>query len=236
MDSRPLGLRPPADDRHLLRYPLTAGTVPSKPTPAVLGIAWYSGFDAPARDEVGHYWIGRGGNWGHVRGGHAICVKPPALRDPVRSWAFYDQGQEGACVGFACCRMMSLLNAVPGSVERYDGAWLYHEAQRIDEWPGESYSGTSLRAGLDVLRAQGPVRLFRGKPYGPHADDGVEANRWATSVEDVVACLHQPASLGYVTLCNSWGRTGYPHFVRLPLEALDRLLREDGEAVIPTDR
>jgi hypothetical protein len=43
-------------------------------------------------------------------------------------------------------------------------------------------------------------------------------------------------SAGYVTLVNSWGH-GYPHQVRLPLAALQRLVfEEDGEAVVVTDR
>jgi hypothetical protein len=51
--------------------------------------------------------------------------------------------------------MMSLLNR-----KRYDAGWLYHEAQRIDEWPGEDYDGTSVRAGMDVLRTEGHRRKF----------------------------------------------------------------------------
>jgi hypothetical protein len=230
MDPHPLGMIPPTDDRHRQLYGLTAGTIPTVPTPVVLGINWYSVFDHPSTDEQGRWWIGREVDWGQVRGGHAICAKPSAIRDSMRNWTVFDQGSEGACVGFSCARMMTLLNS-----ETYSGFWIYHQAQRIDEWPGEDYDGTSVRAGCDVLRTTGPVRIFRGKEYGPDAVDGIEANRWAESVDEILACLHQSGAGGFVTLLNSWGRS-YPHYVRLPLEGLDRLLREGGEATVVTDR
>jgi hypothetical protein len=199
----------------------------------VLGINWWSSFDFPLREDRAFggpvYWIGRGGDWGRVRGGHAICAKPRFLTDSTPWWDFYDQGQEGACVGFAASRMMSLLNRA-----RYDARWLYREAQRIDEWPGESYEGTSVRAGLDVLRERGHRRVFRGASRPEDVGAGVSANRWARSVDDVLACLGDP-NAGFVILLNSWGRS-FPHYVRLPVEALDRLLREDGEATVIVDR
>ena len=45
----------------------------------------------------------------------------------------------------------------------YDGFWLYHEAQKIDEWPGEDYDGTSVRAGLDILRKRGHCEIREGR-------------------------------------------------------------------------
>src|SRR5215216_5658879 len=110
--ARPLGRRQPTDDRHLLRYPLTAPLLPDKPTPVIAGVNWYSAFDEPAWDARGRFWIvgNDTANLGYVRGGHAFCFKPHGIEDPVPWWAFYDQGQEGACVGFAISRALSLLN------------------------------------------------------------------------------------------------------------------------------
>lgn len=227
--ARLLGRRPPTDDRHLQRFSLTPSTIPAKPTPVVLGIWWYSAFDFPEKVD-GAYWIGRNLDWGSIRGGHAICIKPDALTDTSGWWSFYDQGDEGACVGFAASRMMSLLNR-----KRYDASWLYHRAQdAYDEWEGSDYDGTSLRAGMDVLRLEGHRKRWWRFNLPPDREQGILENRWAGSVVEILACL-QNVQADFVTLCNSWGKD-YPHHVKLPLAALERLLREDGEATVVVDR
>lgn len=227
MAPQPLGRLVPEDWEHVEKYPLSAAAAVPYAAPVVLGVNWYSNFDEPVRDGRA-WWIGRGG-LGAIRGGHAIAVRPYATRDLAAWWRFYDQGTEGACVGFASARMMTLLNR-----RRYDARWLYHEAQKIDEWPGEGYSGTSVRAGMDVLRDRGPRRFGQELP---RVGDGIAANRWATTVDEVLACLASPAydQVGAVPLLNSWGPS-YPHIVWLPLSTLERLLNEDGEATIITDR
>jgi len=127
---------------------------------------------------------------------------------------------------------MTLLNR-----KRYDARWLYREAQRVDEWEGEAYCGTSVRAAMDVLRTQGHAPTYRGVTRPVDASEGISENRWAQSVDEVLACLQSPryATLGAVAVLNSWG-TQYPHTVWLPLETLDRLIREDGEATLIVDR
>ena len=234
---RNLGRRPPTDDRHLLRYSLTTSTMPTSPTPVVLGINWYTGFDHPTKDSRGAYWLPHAGQpLGRIRGGHAICVRPDALSDVWRS--FYNQHNEGSCVGHAISRMMSLLNR-----ERYDGFALYHAAQLADEWDDTPPAdGTSVRAGCDVARKQGLWRVIRGKTQdAPTPDRGILENRWATSVDEVAACL-SPAdrgqailNRGWVRLVNSWGLS-YPE-VRIDLDVLHRLIFvEGGEATVVTDR
>ncbi len=62
---------------------------------------------------------------------------------PYQYRKYYDQGEQGACVGFGYSWMMSILNR-----RRYDPFWLYNEAQLIDPWddtPPES--GTSEVSG-----------------------------------------------------------------------------------------
>lgn len=219
-----LGRRPPTDWKHVERFPLTAA--PQVPTPAVLGINWYAAFDKPELDSKGRYWIGTG-SLGRVRGGHCICVKS-TQPDLIGWWEFYNQGNEGACVGFGCSRAQTLRNRV-----RYDGFWLYNEAKQLDEWEGEDYEGTSVRAGLEVERTVG---LMRSRSQEIAAQDGISEYRWATSVEMVHASIQSSLadSLGGVPLLNSWGRD-YPHIVWLPDTVLDRLLQEDGEAGLITD-
>lgn len=231
-----LGRRIPTDENHIRRYSLTTGTMPTTPTPVVLGINWYWSFGTPTQDGSGAWWLPRAGqNLGAIRGGHAICVRPDLLIDRWRG--FYDQGNEGACVGYAWCRMMSLLNR-----ERYDGYSLYRAAQAIDDWddtPPEE--GTSVRAGADVARKQGLWRVIRGRCEShPTRAAGILENRWATSIEEIAACLSPTdngqhiLNRGWTRLVNSWGLS-YPE-VRIDLEVLNRLVfQEEGEATVVTD-
>lgn len=227
---RKLGRRRPSDWRHVERYPLGAiGAAEPAPAPVVLGVNWYSNFDDPVRDGS-LYWIGRG-SLGSVRGGHAICARPYHGDDLTSWWEFYDQGEEGACVGFAWSRCMSLLNR-----RRYAARWLYQQAQLGDEYadtPPEE--GTSVRAGGNVLIGQGHERVYGSRTYAADPAQGIQRFRWATSWDEVRSALGLPGSYDGVTLLNSWGRY-YPHLVRITDEAGERLLAEDGEAAVPTDR
>jgi hypothetical protein len=225
-----LGRRAPSDWRHVERFPLTAASLPDRPSPVVLGINWYEAFEQPEQRSDGRWWI-RETNLGGVLGGHAICVKPGLLTDPLGWWDFYNQ-IGGSCVGYSESRAMSLLNRT-----RYWGLWLYEEAQKIDEWPGEDYEGTSVRAGFEILRTVGHQRLIGGYIQAPRLQDGIAAYRWASSVDDVHQTIRMPLadSLGAVPLLNSWGKS-YPRVVWLPDSVLDRLLGEYGEAGLVTDR
>jgi hypothetical protein len=199
----------------------------------------------------------------------------------------YDQGSEGACVGYSQSWMMSILNR-----QLYDAYRLYAEAQGIDEWadtPPEG--GTSLRAGFDILRTKGHWRVYAGKTRSPQLTNGIAANRWIKTVEEVRIAIAagMPVNLGInwyrgffepegkprmdraknlglldywighqsswswiagghaitcvgisdkreaLALCNTWGDS-WPFIVWLPYKAFERLMREDGEAGIVTDR
>lgn len=218
-------------------------------------------------------------DWRHVeRYGFASPVPSQAERIllPPDYRVHYDQGVEGACVGFAGSWMMSILNR-----RRYDPWWLYEMAQEVDEWPGTDYEGTSIRAGFDVLRDAGHRRIYRGVIKPPDVTDGIAENRWATTVDDVRAAISggSPVVLGVnwystfstpvmrssrwwigenldwgsvrgghavcahgvsdrlqaICFVNSWGRD-YPGRVWLSYETLARLMGEDGEVGLVTDR
>jgi hypothetical protein len=240
-----LGRRAPTSWEHVEKYALTADTAPSEPTPVAIGINWYTNFDTPHRFKKERYYIG-GGPLGSVRGGHCVCLEPGGKhRDHVYAWwDFYDQGAEGACVGFGCSRMMSLLNR-----KRYDARWLWDMAKQTDEWPDTNPgddNGTSVHAAAAILAQRGHVawrKGFEGREYRqrdteqPQAQEGISVYRWATSAQQVLDVLQNPtgSKLGAVCILNSWGRS-YPHRVWMPAETLDRLLSEDGEAVLPVDR
>lgn len=112
----------------------------------------------------------------------------------------YDQGQEGACVGYGTSWAMSIHHRGPGrSFPRFDAEWLYRQAQAVDEWPETPpQEGTSVRAAFDVLRTQGDRRIARGVECAPDLQYGVKANRWATSVDEVRAAIAdgRPVTIG----------------------------------------
>ncbi len=139
-----------------------------------------------------------------------------AMLDPAaalvsRVWAQpqrFDQGQTPRCVGFSLAQELS---ADPVSVACSDwtGPNIYALAQKLDEWPGEGYDGTSLLAGLKALQQYGYVGEYR----------------WAATVEDVLNSLSQigpvimagpwlsgmftPDSQGYVNVTGTSGSIGH---------------------------
>lgn len=71
-----------------------------------------------------------------------------------------DQNGYPWCVAFAWSHLWTgspVTHPQPG----LDPARLYQRAQEIDEWPGEDYDGTSVRAGAKVLANQGLIAEYR---------------------------------------------------------------------------
>jgi hypothetical protein len=221
-----------ATDEHIRKYPLRLAFMPQNPAPLSIGISWYSDFDNPVKDKDGKYWIGKNPkSLGQNLGGHCVCVPHKVSADLLSWYRYYDQGEQGACVGFGSSRMMSLLNR-----KMYDARWLWNEAKKIDEWPDTNpgdNEGTSVRAAMDVLRNIGhvPKRSKTAK-----ATDGIAANRWATNIDDLFGVLQNEEykRLGALPILNSWGNF-FPRVVWMPCETHDRLLREDGEYSMITD-
>lgn len=242
MTGGPLGRLVPTDWEHVDKYPLRALAQTERPAkaPVVIGVNWYEAFDRPERDSRGRWWIARDGNLGRVRGGHAVVLPPFGVPEPYSWWTWFDQVSEGICVSEAVARCMALLNR-----KRYQPRPLYDWSQNNDEWPGAEpdYSGTSVRAGLDCARTVGLVPAKRGEPHyvgrgevtrAPDPAEGISANRWATSTDEVLQVL-DAGDRDHVAIANSWGRN-YPRRVLMPAFVLDRLRREDGELGLVTDR
>jgi hypothetical protein len=228
------------------------------PIPVVIGVNWYSNFDTPVDSAgnryrwgakpVGHWWVGRSSNLGQLRGGHCVCLKPRyqgTATDLVGWWDFYNQGAEGACVGFGCSRMMSIMNR-----KRFFARWLWDRSKEIDSWsdtnPGDD-EGTSVRAALNILSTRGHVpwtnsaaQIQADSDYTlrrnltPSLHEGIYRYRWMRSIDDCLSVLGY-GDKDYVDILNSWGRH-YPHLVRMPASVLERLWREDGEIGLVTDR
>lgn len=74
--------------------------------------------------------------------------------------AWMDQGATPTCVGHAWAHW---LEDGPVTQPEYDANpfSIYTQAQKIDEWPGEDYAGTSVRAGAKVLQREGLISEYR---------------------------------------------------------------------------
>ena len=209
---------------------------------------------------------------------------------PLPAWhASWDQGQEGACVGFGSSMMMSIRNNLSAKREgdhRYDPFWLWTEAKTVDGFTHtDPQDGTTVHAAAQILNTLGHVKVVNGVDAQPSLHEGIKAYRWATSVNDVrgAIALGLPVSIGVnwytdfdtptragrvgkrewwigkqdsvlgtvrgghcvcvygasdkrqaVAIKNSWG-SSFP-LVWMPYKTLARLLSEQGEAVVITDR
>jgi hypothetical protein len=103
-----------------------------------------------------------------------------------------DQGREGACVGFAWTieLLASPVRARLGYDANEFALNVYRAAQRIDEWPGENYSGTSVLAGAKIVQQLGLI----------------ESYHWAFGIDDVIDTL---VSFGPVVLGIPWYESMY---------------------------
>jgi hypothetical protein len=126
----------------------------------------------------------------------AVVQRRPRLWLPGPS---LDQGREGACVGHSWVNeataspvRVDLTRAALPGLQGSGQPWprdpqalafaVYLAAQRVDEWEGEAYDGTSVLAGAKVMQRLGLLREYR----------------WAFGIDDVVATViaHGPVVLG----------------------------------------
>lgn len=181
------------------------------------------------------------------------------------TWSCYanlDQGQEGACVGFAWAQELAARPLVVANATERLAQGIYAEAKKLDEWEGEEYSGTSVLAGAKVLCQQGWMDEYR---WAFGLDDlilavgykgpAVLGLNWYEGMfqPDPKGYIHPSGSLagGHAILCrsvnvkqrrfmlhNSWGVGwgSYKGAAWISFEDMDRLLHEAGEACIPVRR
>lgn len=69
------------------------------------------------------------------------------LRPPSKL-IILDQQKEGACTGFGLAAIINLLNQQRENKTRVSPRMLYEMAKLHDEWPGESYAGSSCRGAI----------------------------------------------------------------------------------------
>jgi len=104
--------------------------------------------------------------------------------------AWFNQGQEGACVGFGITHELSARPAeVPSLSNSYARQSIYWEAQKTDPWDGGAYpganpfyEGTSVLAGVKIAQKLG----------------WFESYRWSFGLEDLILGVghNGPAVMG----------------------------------------
>ncbi len=101
------------------------------------------------------------------------------------SW-WGDQGEKPHCVGYSWNHWL-LDGPVTHKGELPVPDVIYEAAQRVDEWEGNDYDGTSVRAGAKVLQSWGKIKEYR----------------WTLDVEDIIAAL---LTTGPVVVGTVWYR------------------------------
>ena len=190
-------------------------------------------------------------------------VSPRPSKRTYRYWndsgAWLDQGSTSSCVGHAWAHYIEdgpITHA--GTVDPFI---IYQLAQKLDEWPGADYDGTSVRGGARAVHDGGWI-------------EGVYA--WAFTVEDIVQALlevgpvvvgtdwysgmTEPDEEGFLSMegalegghayllngvnvqkkalrmKNSWGREwGDEGRAWISFETFAELLRRNGEACLSTE-
>ena len=123
-------------------------------------------------------------------------IETPRIRP--RFWlegVTLDQGAEGACVGFGWTANALARPERPAPQPQPTEANLYarsiyKDAQKIDEWPGENYEGTSVLAGAKVMKSRNHVGEYR----------------WCFGIEDVRDTI---ITTGPVTIGVPWHESMY---------------------------
>jgi hypothetical protein len=172
-----------------------------------------------------------------------------------------DQADTPQCVGYAWAHFLEdgpLTQLGPGPI--LAPSVIYDEAKKVDEWPGEAYDGTSVRAGAKALQARGFISEYRwafdlGTVVNALLTTGpvVMGTNWYAGMfaPDADGVIHLTGdlagghayeltgvsrALGRVRLKQSWGRAwGINGHAWLTFEDLERLVHEDGEACLATE-
>jgi hypothetical protein len=156
-------------------------------------------------------------------------------------------------VAYACANWLSCLpirTIVDTPVWEDD---VYHWAQLVDEWPGEDYDGTSVRAGFQVLQTQGHIKNYVWAQSEYDIFDFVASTGPVVMGTNWYDGMFDPDSAGVLNLTgavvgghawllygvtadfylmqNSWGLWGLPGgTAKIRRADVARLLQEDGEA------
>ena len=120
-------------------------------------------------------------------------IKPTPSPSPIFVSKYWDsdgwwgnQGNKPHCVGFSWSHWIEDGPIGHGGVAPIiSPVRIYNEAQKIDEWPGENYAGTSVRAGAKYLKSINAIQSYY----------------WAYDLNTLVNCIFK---LGPVVVGTYW--------------------------------
>lgn len=172
-----------------------------------------------------------------------------------------DQGNEGACVGFGWAHELAARPKVHAGMTNAIALQLYHEAQTLDQWPGENYEGTSVIAGAKAVQAHGWMGEYRWA-FGEndlalavgYTGPVVLGGLWKTGMDNLVADSagrlwasvsgtvrggHCFITHGYSVPLNAykcWNSWGPPSEFYISKDDMAIFLADQGEACVPVQR
>lgn len=197
----------------------------------------------------------------------AYTLSLPAPTSRVRYWhsynQYFDQGPTPQCVEYAWHHWLVDSPIRHGELPLWKFGSVYNRAQQIDEWEGDNYDGTSVRAGakalvelgyisqylwtwdintiIDTVLSIGPVVV--GTNWYSSMFEPDSAKRGLVDLSGSVVGGHayviNGVNLGAEEFraknswSKDWGRTG--HF-RIKIRDMERLINEDGEACLATEK
>lgn len=110
--------------------------------------------------------------------------KPTPRKRSYNEGRLLDQGDTPHCVAFSGLGFM--LAAPMMREENYSTTPVYRRCQQLDEWPGEDYDGTSVRALMKAMREFGWIENYA----------------WGQTVEELTAWMN--GGFGTVILGTNW--------------------------------
>lgn len=193
----------------------------------------------------------------------ATTLIPEGAKARTKFWAcpiVLNQGRHAACTGFAVCHDAAAEPVKRTHITNQLAQKLYKEAQKVDEWPGEDYAGSSVNAAMRVAQSWGWYGEYRWA-FGiedlmmslGYLGPAVLQIPWYQGMEKPVGAYIEPTGklvgrhaivcLGYdiqrdaFLVRNSWGsRWGNGGDAWITYGDLKALLRDRGSACIPMSR
>lgn len=166
-----------------------------------------------------------------------------------------DQGQEGACVGYGWTQSVNA-SPLPHKYGNDVARSIYYRARQVDEWPGEDYEGTSVRAGAKACVEKKWIRTFAftqdvtevalwvlnkrpvtiGVDWWEGMEDALKQDDYFIKVQGEVMGGHCVCVDGvnwgmensYFRILNSWSKSwGYGGRCKISVPDLDKLLSSE---------